>query len=115
MEKSSVPVKYFFLSAGWEVSRVWEFGGLWDEAVWRRPPRIERVNIAIVEQEEQFWLYRVEDAVLMVEVQPEASNAPPNSPFGKVLLKRLMSAEQVLDRLQKVDRLLNIPDLAPPL
>jgi hypothetical protein len=50
----------------------------------------------------------------MVEVQPDASHAAPNSAIGKVLLKRLMTAEQVLDRLQKADSLLNSQALIPP-
>ena len=107
MAKNQPPVKYFFLSAGWSVNRVWELGGLWDESVWGRIPDIKRTNLGISEQNEQFWLYQVEDAVLMVEVHPTDSTAESQSPFGQVLLKRLMSAEQVLERLQGVDQIVN--------
>jgi len=93
-------VKYFFLSEGWIVGRVWEFGGLWNENSWRRKPDIEQINLCILEQGEKLWLYRVEDAVLMLEVRPtpEAS-AESAKTIGQVVLKRLISAEQVIERL----------------
>lgn len=52
--------------------------------------------LSIIENGETLWLYQVEDAVLMVEVRPttEATKA-----IGQVVLKRLMGAEQVLERL----------------
>lgn len=92
-------VKYFFLAPGWTIGRVWELGGLWNANVWRREPEIERLDVHLVEQGEPLWLYRVEDAVIMVEVQPEADVSA--QPFGQVVLKRLMSAEQALDRLAR--------------
>ncbi len=94
-------VKYFFLSEGWEVGRVWEFGGLWDEVIWRRRPQIQRLSLHIVEDGERLWLYRVEEAVLMLEVKPgDPSTVNPRSQtIGQVVLKRLISADQVLDRL----------------
>ncbi len=93
-------VKYFFLSDGWTVGRVWELGGLWNEVSWRRRPEIERLNLYIVEQQEQLWLYRVEDAVLMLEVKPpNAASGSPGQPIGQVVLKRLITAEQVIELL----------------
>lgn len=90
-------VKYFFLSDGWNIGRVWELGGLWNELAWRRKPEIERLNLCILEQGEKLWLYRVEEAVLMVEVMPLASTD--SSPIKQVVLKRLISAEQAIDLL----------------
>ncbi|HEY9763555.1 MAG TPA: hypothetical protein V6D07_13575 [Trichocoleus sp.] len=89
-------VKYFFLSDGWSTGRVWEFGGLWDELAWQRKPHIRRLNLFIEEQGEKLWLYQVEDTVLMVEVKPEDSAKPA---IGQVVLKRLISADQAIERL----------------
>jgi hypothetical protein len=91
-------VKYFFLSEGWTVARVWGTQGLWNTTAWRRQPDIERLNLCIVEQEERLWLHRVEDAVLMVEVRPQVEDAK-GSTISHVMLKRLMDAEQVVGRL----------------
>ncbi|MEB3164734.1 MAG: hypothetical protein VKK80_16010 [Prochlorothrix sp.] len=109
-------MKYFFLTQGWTVGRVWEFGGLWNELVWRRSPQIERLNLALVEpcgdrgapsELEYLWLYGVEEAVLMVEVKPPivtpaalAAQLPAPTAIGRVILKELITADQVLDRLQ---------------
>ncbi|MFP4007826.1 MAG: hypothetical protein ACLFV6_07420 [Spirulinaceae cyanobacterium] len=98
-------MKYFFLSEGWEIGRVWEFGGLWDEVSWRRKPLIERLNIAIVEQGESLWLYQVEDAVLMVEVKPVRQET--GLTIGQVVLKRLITAEKAMLRLSKADAIAN--------
>jgi len=93
-------VKYFFLSDGWTVGRVWQLGGLWNENAWRRPPEIQKTALRIIEQEEILWLYQVEDAVLMVEVQPTSHlNSSTAQTIGQVVLKRLISAEQVIERL----------------
>ena len=93
-------VKYFFLSDGWTVGRIWEFGGLWDENVWRRKPQIKRLDLSIIEKNEKLWLYEVEEAVLMVEVMPDANlKAQSTSNIGQVVLKRLISAEQAINRL----------------
>ena len=93
-------VKYFFLSDGWTVGRIWEFGGLWDENVWRRKPQIKRLDLSIIEKKEKLWLYEVEEAVLMVEVMPDVNlKAQSASNIGQVVLKRLISAEQAIDRL----------------
>lgn len=98
-------MKYFFLSEGWIVGRVWEFGGLWDEISWRRKPQIERLNIAIVEQGESLWLYQVEDAVLMVEVKPIHQET--GLTIGQVVLKRLITAENAMLRLSGADAIAN--------
>jgi hypothetical protein len=47
------------------------------------------------------WLYRVEDAVLMVEVKPTEDFIAhhPNQNIGNVVLTRLITADQVLERL----------------
>ncbi|MGK7934711.1 MAG: hypothetical protein AB4206_02745 [Xenococcaceae cyanobacterium] len=92
-------MKYFFLADGWSYKRIWEFGGMWDETTWRRKPEIERLNCGISQQGEILWLYQVEDAVLMVEVTP--NDAQNNSNIGQVVLKRLISAEEVLDILNQ--------------
>ncbi|MBD2742771.1 hypothetical protein [Coleofasciculus sp. FACHB-1120] len=96
-------MKYFFLSDGWTVGRVWEFGGLWNENSWRRKPEIQQMNLCIFEQGEKLWLYRVEDAILMVEVKPTA-HVPTdsgNQNIGQVVLKRLIDAEDVIQRMNE--------------
>lgn len=100
-------MKYFFLSDGWTYSRIWEFGGLWNENTWRRKPEIKRLNCGIVQQGETLWLYQVEDAVLMVEVKPtqQITESVPN--IGQVVLKRLISAEQVIEVLTQSEIILN--------
>jgi len=93
-------VKYFFLADGWTIGRVWELGGLWNEKGWRRPPVLKRTNLYIVEGSERLWLYQVEPAVLMVEVQPAgAAISGTAQTIGQVILKRLITAEQVIERL----------------
>jgi len=91
-------VKYFFLSEGWTVGRVWASDGLWQITAWRRQPEIQRLNICLVESNELMWLYRIEDAVLTVEVKPTTSGLVSQT-IGQVVLKRLMTAEQVIERL----------------
>lgn len=97
-------MKYFFLSDGWTVGRVWEFGGLWNEGIWRRKPDIQRLEIYILEQGEKLLLYRVEDAVLMVEVMPTAPTDESPRNIGQVVLKRLISGDEAIDLLNKRDR-----------
>ena len=94
-------MKYFFLADGWAIGRVWELGGLWDEVGWRRKPDIQQVELYIIENDEKLWLYRVEDAVLMVEVKPLDPHIreQTNRTIGQVVLKRLISAEQVIELL----------------
>ena len=89
-------LKYFFLSDGWTTGRIWEFGGLWNEIAWQRKPQIYRLNLCIKEHDEKLWLYQVEDAVLMIEVKPQGGSA---QPIGQVVLKRLITAEQAIQRL----------------
>ncbi|MBE9190779.1 hypothetical protein IQ230_10510 [Gloeocapsopsis crepidinum LEGE 06123] len=93
-------MKYFFLTDGWTVCRVWASDGLWNETAWRRQPNIQRLNICLVEASEKLWLYCVEDVVLTVEVKPIV-NTQDNFAvqIGQVVLKRLISAEQVIERL----------------
>ncbi|NET36211.1 MAG: hypothetical protein F6K19_30005 [Cyanothece sp. SIO1E1] len=105
-------MKYFFLSDGWTIGRVWEFGGLWNEAAWRRQPEINRTNLCIQEQGERLWLYQVEETILMVEVKPQfprPENDPTPQAIGQVVLKRLISAEQAIDRLCQAESVLPIP------
>lgn len=94
-------VKYFFLSDGWSVGRVWELGGLWNESAWRRKPEIARLDLCIWEQGEKLWLYRVEDAVLMVEVFPTETAQIDSTAqsIGQVVLKRLITGDQAIDLL----------------
>lgn len=106
-------MKYFFLSDGWTVGRVWEFGGLWNELVWRRKPDIQKLNIGIVEHGEKLWLYRVEDAVLMVEVKPQPVDRDSQAksetqPIGQVVLKRLITADLAIDRLRNAEETIAI-------
>ncbi|MGF1570326.1 MAG: hypothetical protein ACFCVD_20020 [Nodosilinea sp.] len=89
-------MKYFFLSDGWITGRIWEFGGLWNEIAWQRKPHIRRLNLSINEQGETLWLYQVEETVLMVEVKPESET---RGDIGQVVLKRLITAEQVIELL----------------
>jgi hypothetical protein len=91
-------VKYFFLSEGWNIGRVWEFGGLWNEASWRRKPEVDRLNLHISENDEKLWLYQVEEEVIMLEVKP-ANETATNTNIGQVVLKRLITAEQVIERI----------------
>ena len=95
-------MKYFFLSEGWTYGRVWEFGGLWGQTTWRRPPHIERLNCVIVQKGESLWLYEVEDAVIMLEVK---SQTPEPSNIGQVVLKRLITADQVIKVLTEAEKI----------
>ncbi len=75
---------------------MWASDGLWNEAAWRRKPDIERLKLQLVTQNEKLWLYRVEDIILTIEVKPELPS--PNA-IASVVLKRLISAPQVIERL----------------
>ncbi len=81
---------------------MWESGGLWDELSWRRKPHIQQLNICIREQHELLWLYQVEDVVLMVEVTP-MTIAHTNRPIGQVVLKRLITADQAIEKLSEAE------------
>ena len=98
-------MKYFFLSEGWIYGRCWEFGGLWDQATWKRKPEIKPLNYGIVQNGEALWLYQVEDAILMVEVKPQGGS---DQPIGQVVLKRLITAEQAIQRLCAAECVLTI-------
>ena len=100
-------MKYFFLSDGWTYDRVWEFGGLWDQASWGRKPELKRLDCGILQQQEILWLYAVEDAVLMVEVKPAFLELQGSSNIGQVVLKRLISAEQVVEVLDNAESVFN--------
>jgi hypothetical protein len=91
-------VKYFFLAEEWTIGRVWASDGLWQMTAWRRQPDIQRLNICIVENNESLWLYRTEEAVLTIEVKPSTPLVTSKT-IGQVVLKRLMTAEQVIERL----------------
>ncbi|NEO53096.1 MAG: hypothetical protein F6K54_08395 [Okeania sp. SIO3B5] len=94
-------MKYFFLSEGWAVGRIWTVGGLWSETAWRRAPDIEKMNLCILDKNERMWLHRVEEAVLMVEIYPtaEAQKSASNQNIGNVVLTRLINSEKVLEYL----------------
>jgi hypothetical protein len=98
---ASSTLKYFFLSDGWLVGRVWELGGLWNENAWRRKPQLEQMNLSILENGETFWLYRVEDAVIMVEVKPghDLELEDSSKTIGQVVLRKLITADQAIERL----------------
>lgn len=96
-------MKYFFLSEGWTYGRVWEFGGLWNQATWRRSPEIKPLNYGIIQNNETLWLYQVEDAVIMLEVRPLVSET---SSIGQVVLKRLISAEQAINVLNDAEQII---------
>lgn len=98
-------MKYFFLSEGWTIGRVWELGGLWNERAWRRQPQIEQMQLSIIEQDEILHLYQVEEAVLMVEIRPIAPTNPSGQPIGQVVLKRLMTAEQAIAHLNSAEKI----------
>ena len=97
-------MKYFFLTEGWQIGRVWEFGGLWDDAAWRRSPRIQRTNIAIGHKDETLWLYQVEDPILMLEVSPDP-NSDNKTNIGQVMIKRLMTPEEAIAQLNQANDL----------
>ncbi|BAY81805.1 hypothetical protein NIES267_12820 [Calothrix parasitica NIES-267] len=106
-------MKYFFLSDGWKVGRVWAFDGLWQVSAWRRHPQIERLNLCLVEDSEVMWLYQVEDAIVTVEVEPvlSASRQVPTQSIGQVVLKRLITAEQVIERLGNASAKCQLQDI----
>ena len=93
-------MKYFFLTEGWTIGRVWASDGLWSETAWRRSPDIARLNVCLQSGNEKLWLYRVEDTVLTVEVRPQLKQEDTSTAaIGQVVLKRLIDAQQVIERL----------------
>ena len=90
------------------VVRVCEFVGLVNVHCWRREPKIEKMNLCMLKQDEKLWLYRVEEAVIMVEVKPMPDNhSEAAKTIGQVVLKRLIDAEQAIDRLATAQTLFN--------
>lgn len=83
------------------MGRVWETGGLWNEMAWRRKAEIQKMNICITGSDETLWLHQVEEAVVMLEVTPidhEQIKKDARS-IGQVVLRRLITAEQILEWL----------------
>lgn len=101
-------MKYFFLTDGWTVGRVWASDGLWNETAWRRLPDIQRLKLKLVTENEKLWLYRVEEIVLTVEVKPIA---PLPNAIASVTLKRLIDAQQVIERLSAAEANCQISNL----
>ena len=112
-------MKYFFLADGWTTGRVWEFGGLWNQAAWQRSPHLQKQTLCIREGDEVLRLYQAEDAILMVEVMPLPSStdakdigtkdAAAKQQIGQVVLKRLLSAEQAMEKLCKEETIFHAP------
>jgi hypothetical protein len=97
-------MKYFFLSQGWQIRRVWETSGLWNERAWRRKPQISNMGIYLVDRSETMALFKVEDAVQMVEVIPEdRARGKSEVAIAQVRIKRLISAEQALERITPIN------------
>jgi hypothetical protein len=97
-------MKYFFLSQGWRVRRVWELSGLWNDMAWRRKPIIIPIGVYLVDGKEEMMLYKVEEVIQAIEVIPEESLESTESGDSKpaiaqVRITRLLSAEQVLERM----------------
>lgn len=113
-------LKYFFLAEGWTTGRVWEFGGLWNEAAWQRQPHLQQQSLCIREGNEVLSLYQVEDSVLMVEVVPLSDSSelaaanPPEPTIGQVVLKRLLSADQAIERLCQEETLFHTSGAIQP-
>ncbi len=100
-------MKYFFLSQGWRVRRVWDVSGLWNEMAWRRRPIIITVGVYLVDDREEMVLYKVEESIQAVEAIPEVSNNHDRIlsndgskvAISQVRISRLLSAEQALERI----------------
>ncbi|MFM7408224.1 MAG: hypothetical protein ACKO3K_16600 [Cuspidothrix sp.] len=91
-------MKYFFLAEGWKIGRVWASDGLWQMISWRREPEIKQLNLCLTENQELMWLYQVEEAIVTIEVKPITPELD-HDVIGRVVLRRLISAEQVIQRL----------------
>ncbi|WP_197530024.1 hypothetical protein [Gloeobacter violaceus] len=95
---------------------MWDSAGVWDDLVQRRKPQLERINLGIIEQGETFWLYRTEEAVVMVEVKrTEQTTNPAVQGIAQVLLKRLIDARETLERLSKAEVIFNACEPRVPL
>jgi hypothetical protein len=109
-------MKYFFLAEGWQIKRVWQAGQLWNELAWRRKPYIESMGKYLIDNAEEMVLFKVEDAVGMIEVvlPPSHQSTPADrpgqndqaaiAPVHQVRITRLVSAEQVLERITPIDK-----------
>ena len=107
-------MKYFFLADGWTTGRVWEFGGLWNQMAWQRSPHLQKQPLCIREGDEILRLYQAEDAILMVEVVPLTDlsgqpNIEKDRPIGQVVLKRLLSADQAMEKLCNEETIFHAP------
>ena len=107
-------MKYFFLADGWTTGRVWEFGGLWNRAAWQRSPHLQKQTLCIREGDEVLRLYQAEEAILMVEVMPisdaiAVKDAAAKQQIGQVVLKRLLSAEQAMEKLCQEETIFHAP------
>lgn len=98
-------MKYFFLADGWTYNRIWERGGIWNEAVWRRKPHIQSLVLGMIENNQVMWLNEVEDNVIMVEVVPISETMRQSSNIGQVVLKRLIDSDQVIETLLKAQQI----------
>ncbi|HBC43243.1 MAG TPA: hypothetical protein DCZ88_15510 [Pseudanabaena sp.] len=103
-------MKYFFLAQGWRVRRVWDVSGLWNEMAWRRRPIIIPVGVYLVDDREEMVLFKVEESIQAIEAIPEDvsnnrdqimsnSNDGSKVAIAQVRISRLLSAEQVLERI----------------
>ncbi len=101
-------MQYFFLTEGWHIGRVWEPGGPWDILSWRRPPKIQRTNIAMENQGERLWLYQVDDPILMLEVTPDPTKVKTEN-IGQVMIKRLITPEEAIAQLNQANTLYKDP------
>jgi len=63
---------------------------------------LQRLQLYLIEGGQRLWLHEVEDAVLMVEVMPGPSVSATET-IGQVTLKRLITAEQVINRLTEAE------------
>lgn len=105
-------MKYFFLTEGWTVGRVWASDGLWNETAWRRRPDIQRINLCLMQASEKLWLYRVEEVILTVEVMPIPDQSQVDrTAIGQVVLKRLLSAEQIIERLNVAEAMCQLTNI----
>ncbi|MBD2138196.1 hypothetical protein H6F32_11480 [Anabaena sp. FACHB-1237] len=103
-------MKYFFLAEGWKIGRVWASDGLWQMTAWRRQPEIKQLNVCLMENEDLLWLYSVEADIVTIEVKPVTPELVPDA-IGKVVLKRLMSAEQVIEKLATAQAKCHLHDI----
>ncbi len=78
----------------------------------RRQPHLQKQSLCIQENGETLWLFQAEDAILMLEVKPKTSDRDTsntaNPTIGQVVLKRLLTADQVIERLCQEDAFRNL-------